>query len=380
MDAAINAAKAALVAVVSSLLVLPGLGTAEAEQIEANNLQSLVDSLPGSVIFEGAYTHSSGGQMYPQPASLCIREQGNGAINAVAKLPFDGTAYVATADANHQLKEYRVTQAPSEGEPGNEQTFRFGRGGVRRTRLGGPQDEDKRALGVPPGALFYPDSRPDPYCVLNLHLRPVNMNTGQVIEFDVYDVDSTGEGFAPYRIQVEYTGQEIVDVPAGQFQTARIRITQLTSADTWFKKQVGDVTDLWLSADNIIIKIVRHREPYVVELLTYTSPGLLPGHVEDTREEDGSLLIVSAAYGARDRWVDVTEQLQERVQDDTLSVRVSGDLVEDLIPGVAKRLSVWYRLDGIAQTAAANDGELLQIPAPPAQHDEGRVAPGRTSE
>ena len=95
----------------------------------------------------------------------------------------------------------------------------------------------------------------------------------------MFDWDNTGDALADYAIRVEHVGKERVDVPAGAFEANHFVLTQKTSADTWFKKRAGHITDFWVLDNQVIVRIRRHREPYEVALLDYTVPEKLPGHV-----------------------------------------------------------------------------------------------------
>jgi hypothetical protein len=88
---------------------------------------------------------------------------------------------------------------------------------------------------------------------------------------------NSGEAMADYTIRVEHAGTENVDVPAGTFKANHIVLTQVTSADTWFKKRAGHVTDFWILDNGVVVRVLRHREPYEIMLMDYTTPAELPG-------------------------------------------------------------------------------------------------------
>ncbi len=155
----------------------------------------------------------------------------------------------------------------------------FDDGKVRVTRHGLREDWDAKELVVPPGAFFDPNTRPDSYCAANVLLRGLAVRPGEPREFHVFDWDSTGNGFAGYVIRVEHVGRERVEVPAGTFEANHILLTQKTSADTWFKKRAGHLTDFWVLDNQVIVRIRRQREPYEVALLDCTVPEKLPGLV-----------------------------------------------------------------------------------------------------
>jgi len=211
--------------------------------------------------------------------------------------------------------------------------------------------------------VFDPNTRPDPYCAANILLRRFALEGGQVKEFEVFDTDNSGQGFAAYRVRLEHLGKKEVAVPAGRFAANHLRWTQLTSADTWFKKRAGHVTDFWVLDNGVIVRILRHREPYEVLLAEYNSaeprPGLLDPAVAQVKHD---LEILNAQYGAQDQWVEVTEHLNNRIRDGALVVKASNDIAGDPIDGVAKELRVQYRLDGKTLTKSVQEEDTLRIP------------------
>ncbi len=77
------------------------------------------------------------------------------------------------------------------------------------------------------------------------------------------------------------------------------------------------------------------------------------------------LQIVSAKYGARDTWLDVTEQVKQKVDSNTLSLGVSNAIAGDPLYGVPKTLKVEYVVDGKRKTAELREGTVLNIPPDP---------------
>ncbi|HOK77729.1 MAG TPA: hypothetical protein PLW35_08420 [Verrucomicrobiota bacterium] len=45
--------------------------------------------------------------------------------------------------------------------------------------------------------------------------------------------------------------------------------TQTSSANTWFKKRAGHRTDFWVLDNRVIVRVLRHREPYELVILDY---------------------------------------------------------------------------------------------------------------
>jgi hypothetical protein len=80
---------------------------------------------------------------------------------------------------------------------------------------------------------------------------------------------------------------------------------------------------------------------------------------------NSSLEIVAARWGAGDRWLDVTNDLQSGVRDGRLSIaaRAQSFWGSDPAPGVRKVLQVRYRLNnGSERQVNTNDGSTLNLP------------------
>ena len=231
------------------------------------------EQLPGQLIFQGRYRHRSRGSDIETPSQLWIKETPGGGLSALAEVPFMGTKELAVSD---QAK--RFVRFQNRGKSGYELDLEFNDGSVNLSRRGVRQNLDGKELAVPADAWFDPNTRPDSYVVANLLFRGFAVGAGETKEFRVYDWDNSGEGLADYTIQVKHAGKEKVEVPAGTFEANHFVLTQLSSADTWFKKRAGHVTDFWVLDNQVIVRVLRHREPYEVVLLDYAVPSQpLPG-------------------------------------------------------------------------------------------------------
>ncbi|AQT66875.1 hypothetical protein STSP2_00013 [Anaerohalosphaera lusitana] len=80
--------------------------------------------------------------------------------------------------------------------------------------------------------------------------------------------------------------------------------------------------------------------------------------------EPEKLEIVSAKYGAEDKWLDVTDELRSRVDSNRLSIYVSNNIAGDPFFGHPKHLVVTYILDGVEKEVRVREGKQLQIPRP----------------
>jgi hypothetical protein len=256
------------------------------------------NDLPGALIFQGRYKHRSRGQDLSEPSQLWVKQTPDGAILALASLPFMGSTELVAGDKTHQLTAYRSARPPSGSQPGYGLELEFGEGKARLTSRGVRQDHDGKELHVPAGAWFDPNSRPDSYCAANILLRAYAVGKGETREFRVFDWDNTGEALVEYAIRVEHKGKERVEAPAGAFEANHLVLTQATSANTWFKKRAGHVTEFWVLDNHVIVRVLRHREPYEVQLLDHAFPDKLPGRLSTSASASGSKTVPNEAANA----------------------------------------------------------------------------------
>jgi hypothetical protein len=78
--------------------------------------------------------------------------------------------------------------------------------------------------------------------------------------------------------------------------------------------------------------------------------------------------IVKAKYGARDKWLDVTDIARKAVHNGALRLRANSKLGPDPILGVVKRLKVTYIADGKTQTADVQENDEVRIHASEEEH------------
>jgi beta-lactamase regulating signal transducer with metallopeptidase domain len=239
------------------------------------------------VIFKGKYQHRSRGGTYNAPGELVLSRGTDGSITATSHLLFRNTTHIARGNADHQIVGFEMSKPNVEKDAGYKQELEIEDGKVYRTQRGIREDEDRKEVSVPRGAIYDPNSRPDSYSTVNILFRGLGLEKGQSKELDVYDVDNSGYGYSGYEIKIENVGKETVEVPAGTFDADHLRLTQLRSADTWYKKRAGHVTDFWVLENGVIIKIYRHREPYELALMSYEIPETLPGQFRVTSSAAG---------------------------------------------------------------------------------------------
>lgn len=254
--------------------------------LAAEGLEALpgANDLPGKLQFHGHYQHRSRGTTIAQASELWVCQTPEGSIAALAQVPFINSTELVVGDRNHRPKEFRIRRAGTAEKPGYGMDLVFGEGKARLSRRGVRADCDGKELTVPAGASFDPNSRPDSYCAANVLLRQFGVGkVGESREFRVFDWDNSGEGLADYTVKVEARGKETVEVPAGTFAARHLVLTQTSSANTWFKKRAGHVTDFWVLDDGTIVRVLRHREPYEMVLQDYDVPRELGRRAENNQ-------------------------------------------------------------------------------------------------
>ncbi len=85
------------------------------------------------------------------------------------------------------------------------------------------------------------------------------------------------------------------------------------------------------------------------------------------------LRIISAQYGAKDQWLDITEQLQKKIHENQLSIYASNNIAGDPFFGYPKHLKVEYILDGAKKKIRVREGMKLEIPPLQDPYDVLRV-------
>jgi hypothetical protein len=73
------------------------------------------------------------------------------------------------------------------------------------------------------------------------------------------------------------------------------------------------------------------------------------------------LVIISASYGAANKWVDVTEKLKSYSDGKTLSIKAGDFGIGDPAPQVHKEMRIEYILKGMKKKLTVNEGELINL-------------------
>jgi len=81
---------------------------------------------------------------------------------------------------------------------------------------------------------------------------------------------------------------------------------------------------------------------------------LLGGKTDD-------LVIISASYGAANKWVDVTEKLKGFSDGKTLTIKAGDFGMGDPAPQVRKEMRIEYTIRGMKKNITVNEGELINI-------------------
>lgn len=74
-----------------------------------------------------------------------------------------------------------------------------------------------------------------------------------------------------------------------------------------------------------------------------------------------SLKILSAKYGAGDKWVDVTSAVTQRIQDGMLSFSIGNSLAPDPALGTVKQFRMTYSLDGVEKSIEGKENDHILI-------------------
>jgi hypothetical protein len=253
--------------------------------------------MQGTLLFHGYYKHRSGGRDIDRPSELWLSTSSEGEMTARASFPDMGATETVKAAKDRRLLSHQVVGEAAGNRPGYEVFLEFEDGRALLTRRGLREDRKRTPLTVPPGTWFDPNTRPDAYCAANLLLRGFALKQGEEKEFHVFDWDDRGQGLVDYSIRLKHTGRERIEVPAGAFDANHLVLTQLTTAKTWFKKGANHVTHYWVLDNDVIVRVLRQREPYEMVLLSATFPAKLPGHLAPADGSSKSNNVAAAGGG-----------------------------------------------------------------------------------
>ncbi|GEM_PF-2860622 len=76
----------------------------------------------------------------------------------------------------------------------------------------------------------------------------------------------------------------------------------------------------------------------------------------------GGLRITKARYGANNKFVDVTKEVQKAIREGKLSIRASNSIKGDPTPGVVKDLIVEYQYRSRPGSRSVREGQMLELP------------------
>lgn len=89
---------------------------------------------------------------------------------------------------------------------------------------------------------------------------------------------------------------------------------------------------------------------------------LIPKNVRIKKVAKNKLVIINAQYGINDKYIDVTDKLNQMIIDNKLSILASNELAGDPIIGVPKELRIKYRFNDYEQKEEiAKENETITI-------------------
>lgn len=119
------------------------------------------------------------------------------------------------------------------------------------------------------------------------------------------------------------------------------------------------------------------------------------GHKNSMTRKDGDLVFIDAPparlasglqikkanYGYAGNWTDVTDAIQNHVNDGAINITVGFKTagIPDPNPNKQKQLQVEYEINGAPTIASFNDGDKFQVSAPPRQGPPGNFSNGVSS-
>ncbi|MDR3687986.1 MAG: hypothetical protein P4L46_01315 [Fimbriimonas sp.] len=92
-----------------------------------------------------------------------------------------------------------------------------------------------------------------------------------------------------------------------------------------------------------------------------------------------SLEVVKAAYGAQDKWLDVTEFARRSIRDGRIELRADNSLGPDPVVGIGKNLHITYRVGGHERTEVIPENGLFFVDTAPERWRQ-TLEPDRSSD
>jgi hypothetical protein len=166
-----------------------------------------------------------------------------------------------------------------------------------------------------------------------------------------------------------------------QSATGQLKLGALLRSQYWYGLYERDAKSPLAKArlskrQEELAALMKIDDPLVESFLSQSIPGIeigskapskssSPGASEAAsagQADRGTLTIVEAKYGTRDRWTDLTERVTKAAQSGRLIMRVSLELIgRDPWFGASKRLELRYRLDGIDYENWFADDSVVQL-------------------
>jgi hypothetical protein len=160
-------------------------------------------------------------------------------------------------------------------------------------------------------------------------------------ESQVLDLVYTAKFKDKYLRLFRYKTRIISNYQGDQWKTmVRLEVTDINYTNSlWTFPEMSSIADLY--------NTVRHK---TADIRVFFD-GLF-----------NNLVIHSAMYGANGQYIDVANQLSQKVIDDKLAVRVDNLIGGDPIVGVGKNITVKYSFDGEMREKSCGEGQDLILP------------------
>ncbi len=136
---------------------------------------------------------------------------------------------------------------------------------------------------------------------------------------------------------------------------------------TWFlgkkldylydNKLFGEIPDL-------VVKIISFRiaVPVVPLILTTLLSSFLYKIFRKFKNRKNELKIISAIYGAKNKYINVTNELDNLIFENKLKIIIGNNIAGDPIYGVPKKAKISYSFRGKKFEITCDENELLELP------------------
>jgi hypothetical protein len=175
-----------------------------------------------------------------------------------------------------------------------------------------------------------------------------------------WQVQNADYGAGNRRQDVTQTVRRLVDGPSFRVNNQSMGIDPWKGADKTLRITARD--------DRGNVREFKYPEGATVDSSMFRGGGWnggggRPGWNGGGNNNGFPLQIISARWGSGSRYVNVTQRLQDMVNSNGLSVKVTPqNMAGDTTPGASKKIIVEYRYQGRQQTVTRVEGEMLNLP------------------